>query len=83
MATPPCLSKVPGDTNAAGWGWFVDPTPWEDCEFTTPGNQDEQKRMDMLSALACELYPPPVKPRKIGASEVVFTDAETNCHASC
>src|SRR5437870_2462836 len=25
------------DTNAAGWGWFVDATPWDDSEFTTPG----------------------------------------------
>jgi hypothetical protein len=27
------------DSNAAGWGWFVDPMPWDDSEFTTPGNQ--------------------------------------------
>ena len=31
--------------NAAGWGWFVDPTPGDDSEFTTPGNQGEQHRM--------------------------------------
>jgi hypothetical protein len=30
------------DDNAAGWGWFVDPTPQDDSEFTTPGNQGEQ-----------------------------------------
>jgi hypothetical protein len=23
------------DDNAAGWGWFVDPTPSDDSEFTT------------------------------------------------
>ncbi|MCI0379143.1 MAG: hypothetical protein L0215_16165, partial [Gemmataceae bacterium] len=43
------------DDNAAGWGWFVDPTPWDDSEFTTPGDQGEQGRMDLLSALAHEL----------------------------
>jgi hypothetical protein len=26
------------DDNAAGWGWFVDPTPGDDSEFTAPGN---------------------------------------------
>src|SRR6266508_3715799 len=24
------------DSNAAGHGWFVDPTPWEDSEFAQP-----------------------------------------------
>ncbi len=43
------------DINAAGWGWFVDPTPCDDSEFTTPGNQGEQKRMDLLSVLAHEI----------------------------
>jgi hypothetical protein len=37
------------DDNAVGWGWFVDKTPWEDSEFTTPGNQGEQGRMDLLT----------------------------------
>jgi hypothetical protein len=32
------------DDNAAGWGWFIDPTPSDDSEFTTPGNQREQHR---------------------------------------
>src|SRR5207244_156071 len=27
------------DVNAAGWGWFIDSTPADDSEFTTPGNQ--------------------------------------------
>jgi DNA-binding beta-propeller fold protein YncE len=43
------------DDNAAGWGWFVDPTPLDDSEFTTPGNQGEQHRMDLLSALMHEV----------------------------
>ena len=43
------------DDNAAGWGWFVDPTPWDDSEFTTPGNQGEQNRMGLLTALAHEI----------------------------
>ena len=43
------------DDKAAGWGWFVDPTPWEDSEFTTPGNQGEQHRMDLLTVLEHEL----------------------------
>src|SRR5262249_41045721 len=43
------------DANAAGWGWVVDPTPWEDSEFSTPGNQGEQQRMDLLPVLAHEV----------------------------
>jgi subtilisin-like proprotein convertase family protein len=43
------------DVNAAGWGWFVDPTPGEDSEFTTPGDQGEQGRIDLLTVLAHEL----------------------------
>ena len=43
------------DDNAAGWGWFVDGTPWDDSEFTTPGNQGEQHRMDLLSAVMHEM----------------------------
>ena len=43
------------DDNAAVWGWFVDPTPWDDSEFTTPGNQGEQKRMDLLTVLDHEI----------------------------
>jgi hypothetical protein len=38
------------DDDAAGHGWFVDPTPWDDAEFATPGNQGEQHRMDLLTA---------------------------------
>src|SRR5262249_59658942 len=43
------------DDDAAGWGWFVDPTPRNDSEFTTPGNQGEQGRMDLLTVLMHEM----------------------------
>ena len=54
------------DANAAGWGWFVDQTPWEDSEFTTPGNpltlpspQTGRgyvgNRMDLLTVLEHEI----------------------------
>jgi hypothetical protein len=43
------------DANAAGWGWFVDKTPWSDSEFTTPGDQGEQGRMDLLTVLLHEM----------------------------
>jgi membrane-associated phospholipid phosphatase len=43
------------DDNAASWGWFVDPTPRSDAEFTTPGNQGEQGRMDLLTVLEHEI----------------------------
>jgi hypothetical protein len=43
------------DRDAAGWGWFMDPTPRGDGEFTTPGDQGEAGRMDLLSVLAHEL----------------------------
>jgi ELWxxDGT repeat protein len=43
------------DSSAAGWGWFVDSTPANDSEFTTPGNHGEQGRMDLLSAIAHEV----------------------------
>jgi DNA-binding beta-propeller fold protein YncE len=42
------------DDNAAGWGWFVDPTPRNDSEFTTPGDQGEEYRMDLLTVLVHE-----------------------------
>ena len=43
------------DINATGWGWFVDRTPRSDSEFTTPGNQGEKNRMDLLTVLEHEL----------------------------
>jgi hypothetical protein len=54
------LGMASGDTiwlddNAAGWGWFVDRTPWDDAEFTTPGNQGEQDRMDLFTVVEHEV----------------------------
>ena len=43
------------DINAAGRGWFVDSTPSDDSEFTTPGNQGEQGRIDLLTVLMHEV----------------------------
>ena len=43
------------DINAAGWGWFVDRMPRNDSEFTRPGNQGEQNRMDLLTVVMHEL----------------------------
>jgi hypothetical protein len=43
------------DDNAAGWDWFVDATPWEDSEFTTPGDQGEVGHMDLLTVLEHEI----------------------------
>src|SRR5262249_61669525 len=42
------------DDNASGWGWFVDPTSWDDSKFTMPGDQGEQKRLDLLTVLEPE-----------------------------
>src|SRR5439155_25168035 len=43
------------DKNGAGWGWFVGPTPSDDSEFTTPGDQGERGRMDLLTVLEHEI----------------------------
>jgi polyvinyl alcohol dehydrogenase (cytochrome) len=43
------------DVNAAGWGWYIDPTPADDGEFYLPGDQGEQNRMDLLTVLLHEL----------------------------
>jgi hypothetical protein len=42
------------DVDAAGVGWFVDPTPWDDSEFQLPGDQGEQGRLDLLSVILHE-----------------------------
>ena len=42
------------DADAAGWGWFVDPTPQDDVEFSEPGGDDEG-RMDLLTAVMHEI----------------------------
>lgn len=43
------------DTDAAGWGWFVDPTPAEDSEFTGPVTAEAAGRMDLLSVVMHEV----------------------------
>jgi uncharacterized delta-60 repeat protein len=43
------------DINAANWGWFVDATPGDDGEFSTPGDQGEQGHIDLLTTLMHEL----------------------------
>jgi hypothetical protein len=43
------------DVDAAGHGWFVDPTPGEDSEFFLPGDQGEQGRVDLLTVVAHEM----------------------------
>ncbi|MFH0882471.1 MAG: Calx-beta domain-containing protein, partial [bacterium] len=42
------------DANAAGYGWFVDQTPWDDVEF---GHADSEAvgRMDLLTVIMHEL----------------------------
>jgi hypothetical protein len=42
------------DADAAGWVWFVDPTPQDDVEFSEPGGDDEG-RMDLLTAVMHEI----------------------------
>jgi hypothetical protein len=52
------------DTNAAGVGWFLDTTPWDDVEFLSAVNTDRlfavpaspaAGRYDLLSVLAHEI----------------------------
>jgi len=43
------------DRNAAGHGWFIDATTGDDSEFTTPGDQGEEGRMDLLTAIVHEM----------------------------
>lgn len=43
------------DTNAAGHGWFVDPTPWDDSEFAAVRSETAAEiRADLLSVLIHE-----------------------------
>ncbi len=51
------------DTNASGYGWFIDPTPWDNSEYLPTSNPDEwvakagsaaEGKMDMLSVLLHE-----------------------------
>ena len=45
------------DSNAAGWGWFVDDTPMADEEFSASESTEGQAatRMDLLTVLTHEL----------------------------
>jgi uncharacterized delta-60 repeat protein len=43
------------DDNAAGWGWFVDKTPWDNSEFITPGARVPSDHMDLLTVLEHEV----------------------------
>jgi hypothetical protein len=43
------------DDNAVGSGSFIDPTPRDDSFFTTPGNQGDQHRLDLLTVLEHEV----------------------------
>ena len=43
------------DVDAAGHGWFIDPTPGDDSEFLLAGDQGEQNRVDLLTVVAHEM----------------------------
>jgi hypothetical protein len=43
------------DTDAAGHGWFLDPTPWEDSEFIPGGDLPTADRADLLTVLIHEM----------------------------
>jgi hypothetical protein len=42
------------DSNAAGFGWFVDATPGDDGEYQRGGDQGERDRMDLLTVVMHE-----------------------------
>src|SRR5262245_27400213 len=46
LATPDTIFI---DVNAVGHGWFIDQTPSDDAEFTTPGNQGEARPLDLMA----------------------------------
>ena len=43
------------DRDAAGYGWFVDPTPWEDSEFPALPQSPAFGKVDLLTVFAHEL----------------------------
>jgi hypothetical protein len=43
------------DDNAAGWGWFVDPTPWNNANYLMPGDHVPRDRMDLLTVVEHEV----------------------------
>src|SRR5262249_11913923 len=48
-------STIKLDRDAAGYGWFIDPTRRDDREFDRKGDQGEQGRMDLLTVLMHEM----------------------------
>jgi hypothetical protein len=57
-------SVIQVDVDAAGYGWFVDPTPWDNLEFaglsdasslTALAGSPAQERVDLLSVIMHEL----------------------------
>jgi hypothetical protein len=42
------------DSDAAGWGWYVDQTPYDDTEFTMVGGDDDDQ-MDLLTTVMHEI----------------------------
>jgi hypothetical protein len=68
MATPGVLAEtdwngITVDSNAAGWGWFIDPTPAGNSEFTATGSPNElvatsgdaASHIDLLTVVEHEL----------------------------
>jgi hypothetical protein len=51
----PGAGLIQVDTDAAGFGWYVDQTPWDDSEYRSPGDPRVSGRMDLASALAHEM----------------------------
>jgi VCBS repeat-containing protein len=43
------------DVNAAGHGWFIDPTPADDKEFATPADPATLGRVDLLTVVTHEM----------------------------
>ena len=43
------------DDNAAGWGWFVDNTPWDNPNYLMPSDQVPSDHMDLLTVLEHEV----------------------------
>jgi uncharacterized delta-60 repeat protein len=43
------------DDNAAGWGWFVDKTRWNNANYYMPGGHVPRDHMDLLTVLEHEV----------------------------
>ena len=74
--------------NAAGWGWFIDPTPGDDVEFrkvtadgmvATPGSA-AYGEMDLVTVVMHELRAHPRRPGRRHWAHVRATDGE---HPAC